>query len=485
MEKMMTWQSRALNKLPIAIESTMALCRACISHELAIQDGTFQDQYLKLMYEYSMAIIRFVNNITELGQTKSYRMPVHKIAENFGIPNWIVEMRHNATHRSMPSLSELTSGADWILEWLREDFWRAQFKIMENIKPRKMFDLNEDIESLDQVVEKYMTDTMQAIRSRVRIVSDYKDLLRLLERHKSRILWCIFKKGYFIPTQEQLRHYNINIKDLMSSRKLKLPEILEKLWGPLLNILHRMKLTSSLVQLMVSVVTERENFQNFWLCSWLQRIITSNARGVNYEERSIKSSKKKLYKYRRHIPHRLVLEKLLRHPSIYTRNIIKLLLPLQTPPIPSATQKKIWKLLDIMCGKSVKNDSTVGLGPVHSILDVGDSVVDVATDDNLPQDGEMQHRAQQFNQSPWVRDQDIMNWERIPVGSQNMFPGEIIPVKLDDSDDENMEEEDSLCQDDLISISGVDFDEDSVSNVAIKTWTGEEMNIIKQTMGLM
>lgn len=41
------------------------------------------------------------------------------VFSQFGIPSWIVEMRHNATHRTMPSLSELTAGADWILEWLR------------------------------------------------------------------------------------------------------------------------------------------------------------------------------------------------------------------------------------------------------------------------------------------------------------------------------------------------------------------------------
>jgi hypothetical protein len=71
---------------------------------------------------------------------------------------------------------------------------------------------------------------------------------------------------------------------MMNSRKLRLPEILEKLWRPLLNILHKLKLTSSFVQLMVSMVTEKENFQNFWLCSWLQRIITSNAKSLDHEE---------------------------------------------------------------------------------------------------------------------------------------------------------------------------------------------------------
>lgn len=73
--------------------------------------------------------------------------------------------------------------------------------------------------------------------------------------------------------------------ELMSSQQLRIPDVLGKLWGPLLNILHRTKLTSALVQLMVTMVTDKLNFQNFLLCSWLQKIIRSNASSVDFEER--------------------------------------------------------------------------------------------------------------------------------------------------------------------------------------------------------
>lgn len=75
------------------------------------------------------------------------------------------------------------------------------------------------------------------------------------------------------------------ILELMSSQQLRIPDVLGKLWGPLLNILHRTKLTSALVQLMVTMVTDKQNFQNYLLCSWLQKIIRSNASSVDFEER--------------------------------------------------------------------------------------------------------------------------------------------------------------------------------------------------------
>ncbi|XP_062613649.1 uncharacterized protein LOC134275380 [Saccostrea cucullata] len=495
MAKMTTWQSRALNKLPIAIESTMALCRACISHQLAMQEGTVHENHLKLVYEYSMGIIRFVNNITELGQTGRVRMAVHTIAGNFGIPNWIVEMRHSATHRTMPSLSELTAGTDWVLEWLKEDFWDAQLKIMETIKPKKSFDLEEDREFVDNIIKKYMADTLKAIRTGDKSVNCYSDLLRLLERHKSRMLCCIFKKGHFIPTNAQLRELNINKRELMRSPQLKIPDILGRLWGPLLNILHRMKLTSALVQLMVTMVTDTENFQNFFLCSWLQRIISSNSMSGNYEERNLKASKRKLYKYRRHIPHRLLLEKLLRQPSIYTQVIIKLLLPLQTPAITPATKKKIYKILDVVCGKSSQNDLlSENATPIHSIIDVDKSVIGSEGEESLAPGGDFQHQAQRFNQSPWTRDQDILNWERIPLGSLDMVQGQITPISGDESQEENPDEEDFPDKDDLYPDPyGVKFkqymetsneEENGLQNKS-KIWTDEDINIIKQTMDLI
>nr|XP_022293479.1 ribosomal biogenesis protein LAS1L-like [Crassostrea virginica] len=358
MEKMLTWQSRAMDKLPIAIESTMTICRACISHLMAIQEQSLKDNYLKLVYEYSMAIIRFVNNVTELGQTRVHRMPLHKIAGSFGIPSWIVEMRHNATHRSIPSLAELTAGADWILEWLREDFWDAQYNIMEKLEPKETFNREKDEEVMDKVLKKYRDVNIKAIKSGEKLVNCYSELLQLLERHKSKMLYIILKKGFFIPCVSQLEELGIRTEDVMNPTKLKIPDILGKLWGPLLNILHRKKLTSAFVQLMVTMVTDKENFQNYLLCSWLQKIITSNASGVHFEECNLRAGKRKLYKYRRHIPHRLLLQKLLRIPSVYTQNVIKLLLSLQTPPVSQTTKKKIYKLMDVVCRKAVSKENS-------------------------------------------------------------------------------------------------------------------------------
>lgn len=483
MEKMLTWQSRALSKLPIAIESSMALCRACISHLLAIEEGNFKDNYLKLVYEYSMAIIRFVNNVTELGQTKVHRMPLHRIADSFGIPSWIVEMRHNATHRTMPSLSELTAGADWILEWLRVDFWDAQYKIMETIKPRKNFNFEEDRESIDRAIEKYMADTFKAIRSGEKAVNCYSDLLRLVERHKSKMLSSIMRRGRFIPTPSQLEELGIDDEELMSSQQLRIPDVLGKLWGPLLNILHRTKLTSSLVQLMVTMVTDKQNFQNYLLCSWLQKIIRANASSVDFEERNLKPGKKKLYKYRRHIPYRLVLQKLLRRPSVYTQTLIRQLLPLQTPRVSPPTKKKILKLLDIVCGKSVNSKCSDQSEPIHSVLDVDLQLRPAVSEDNTEEHKDSLTPAQQFCQSPWVRDQDILNWDRIPVGALDLDSGKITLVDPETFPEESREVQSSMGWMKCVGIPrGI---EEGDPGVTQRVWTTEEMNAMKHAMGLI
>ena len=41
------------------------------------------------------------------------------IVWQYGIPEWIVRLRHDATHGSLPSLDVLTTGVQWALSYLQ------------------------------------------------------------------------------------------------------------------------------------------------------------------------------------------------------------------------------------------------------------------------------------------------------------------------------------------------------------------------------
>ena len=46
-------------------------------------------------------------------------------AQELGLPALFVDLRHEATHGDMPSLSNLRSAAKRALEWLWEDYWKG------------------------------------------------------------------------------------------------------------------------------------------------------------------------------------------------------------------------------------------------------------------------------------------------------------------------------------------------------------------------
>lgn len=53
---------------------------------------------------------RFINLISHLGQVDLRHQPISVIAELVGIPDWLVNIRHEATHAKMPALGVLRTG---------------------------------------------------------------------------------------------------------------------------------------------------------------------------------------------------------------------------------------------------------------------------------------------------------------------------------------------------------------------------------------
>lgn len=56
---------------------------------------------------YSTAIIRLVNGLVDPLQSGVYARSIASIAAQLGLPGWLVEVRHAATHEELPSLEVL------------------------------------------------------------------------------------------------------------------------------------------------------------------------------------------------------------------------------------------------------------------------------------------------------------------------------------------------------------------------------------------
>ena len=127
------WKERK-SRLPVAVVGTMELKRLLIADAVECWnvDGEFKDRKPGAGIEnvhlaYGMAIVRLVNGLVDHYQTGKYARSVNKIAQTeLGLPQWIVDIRHRATHDIMPSLDTMREGAKFLLGYLRKNYWQVQ-----------------------------------------------------------------------------------------------------------------------------------------------------------------------------------------------------------------------------------------------------------------------------------------------------------------------------------------------------------------------
>ncbi|QDZ24328.1 ribosomal biogenesis protein LAS1 [Chloropicon primus] len=74
----------------------------------------------------SMTLTRLVNGVSGELQKGVYAKSVANLAESVGLPRILVDLRHEATHNALPSMSVLSIAAEQALVWLRDNYWRRQ-----------------------------------------------------------------------------------------------------------------------------------------------------------------------------------------------------------------------------------------------------------------------------------------------------------------------------------------------------------------------
>ncbi|KAG2463483.1 LAS1L protein, partial [Polypterus senegalus] len=119
LERISAWKGRYGSSTPIAVESTADLVRC------QVIDSCEQVAPEELVLLYGMALVRFVNLITEPKQ-KMMTIPLRRLAREMNIPEWIVNLRHQLTHGRLPTLNWCRKGCEFVLDWLRKEYWSRQ-----------------------------------------------------------------------------------------------------------------------------------------------------------------------------------------------------------------------------------------------------------------------------------------------------------------------------------------------------------------------
>ncbi|KZP32371.1 Las1-domain-containing protein [Athelia psychrophila] len=116
-ERLSAW--RAITSLPHALESTLALLTVILQDNLPQSSSSA----LLLRQSYATALIRLVNGLVDPLQSGAYARSIASIAAQLGLPPWLVELRHAATHEDLPSLELLRDAARESMAWLLHNYF--------------------------------------------------------------------------------------------------------------------------------------------------------------------------------------------------------------------------------------------------------------------------------------------------------------------------------------------------------------------------
>ena len=119
------WRIRG--RVPHSVESTAQLV------EIKMLDASGSRGEMELRLQYSLVIIRAVNGLVDTSQQGVFADSIFSIAQSIGLPGWIVELRHDATHNQLPTLSVLRSAANQLIYWYHENYWQMQSRHLESL----------------------------------------------------------------------------------------------------------------------------------------------------------------------------------------------------------------------------------------------------------------------------------------------------------------------------------------------------------------
>lgn len=407
------WKSR-IPRLPVAIENTAALIGAGLEHQHEIAAGRADwESNHKLRNLYGLALIRFINDITETKQTKFHARSVKSVASELGLPDWLVELRHNATHRQLPPLEIVSSAVQCSLNYLKECFWEKQIENSNNtscdISLKNLF-RTMLIEYQQHQFEMLQTTKWMKKKNLKKLLDEMKLVLTGLS---SDILSVLLEEGYLVPNVEQLKALHINPEDLISENGLWLPENLVTFWKPLLNILHEIKFTPLLIKRLMDCVCGEElaPLPARLIAGWLMTILFNI-----HQANQMNEDKHFLYDKRCTVAWQTLIEQAIRVPKKYTLHLVLWMLNEGKGHLMDSQRSHLLELINIYLSQDLIPSS------FENCLRENDTRQNENQTSFHTVDEVLQFQSSEKTELPppvalsWHISTDSINWEKCPLG---------------------------------------------------------------------
>uniref|UniRef100_A0A8D0HD60 LAS1 like ribosome biosis factor n=1 Tax=Sphenodon punctatus TaxID=8508 RepID=A0A8D0HD60_SPHPU len=456
--------------MPLAVECTADLIRCKILDEM----GGLKSH--ELVLSYGLALVRFVNLITERKQ-KMVIIPLRRLAKEMNIPIWIVNLRHDLTHGKLPQLVACRKGCDVVLEWLRRTYWSRQLgnnlageceeeededeaatTEMENTleEPenqqsqgyRQHKELHEKVQDVLVSYKNYQFGILQQVQhlgkaqrawcnssSEVEwILAQIKDLL---QENREVVVEALLDDGCLIPTVEQLEILNIKVEESKELLDFKIPLRFYRFWQPLLDGLHSKDFTQTLLEKMFADLkqnSEPSELRAQYLIYWISEVLTVCVRAGKKSRNLSRKQKNERTAWtlavRLSLQWMKLIDSCLDSPCWATPHLLQLILSSMERPLPLDTQEKLLYLT------SIYTQEEGSLGSPGSSADL--SRQPIYTIESLQ----------------WKARQDSLKGQGQRVGRQEALPDETIEEE-EEMEEEEMETELTSLEDPLHPDNGV------------------------------
>ncbi|VDM94807.1 unnamed protein product [Thelazia callipaeda] len=216
--------------------------------------------------------MKYVNRITSSDQLLQLLV---------GIPQWVVDIRHGATHSHLPSLKSLRQAAKYCRDWLWEHHWSRPVAeaIGLNFTGQEESDENELQQKAATLIDRFMIYSLETNENKPEMKKKLQDVLTQMETFIMMYPWqflnAFLLEGYLILDKVQISSVGY---DLFSSEIIwDIPENLQLFWKPVFHYINEAKMLHELLMQMFEALLDSDIhiIRKRQLIAWIDRLLNA------------------------------------------------------------------------------------------------------------------------------------------------------------------------------------------------------------------
>ncbi|KAM9344222.1 ribosomal biogenesis protein LAS1L [Pholidichthys leucotaenia] len=470
LNRVSAWKSRYVGNTPVAVDCTADLVRV----QVLDRSGQLRGDDLVLLY--GAALMRFVNLITERQQGRIAR-DLRRLAGNLNIPEWVVDLRHEFTHRKLPTLKWCRRGCKVVLEWLQQEFWSRQLGGGPNEdweSPSDGEDEEEDLKRREDELIARQKERESYKHARELLISYEKEQYQSLDGpHEDKdqswelapfadmswllgeikqftlessdlLIDVLLEDGFLIPTMEQLQTLSCSPPNDCDYAEPRVPQTFLRFWLPLLKTLNSPSFIHLLLEKLfaeLKLTSEANDHRAFYISAWTSEVLVCNSNKFEYhfETKGQKKARMKdrIFVNRIQLRWQQLLTACLDAPCISMPHLLQLVLDDMEHPLPLETREKLLQLCSIYTQtprSKVSAPPQQEQQPIYTLESLHEklqhsrqhghpsrSSADLEKSEEHKRTEDQAEKAKTLRGSPWQVCTDKVLWKDYPLGK---IPGQ-------------------------------------------------------------